>query len=64
MEQRWNDTDREKQKDSEKNLSQHHFVHHKSHPALGANRGLRGKKLATNRLSYGTSNNTTYTKSI
>jgi hypothetical protein len=28
---RWNDIDRGKLKDSEKNLSQFHFVHHKSH---------------------------------
>jgi hypothetical protein len=31
MEQRWNDTDRGKPKDSEKSLFQCHFVHHKSH---------------------------------
>jgi hypothetical protein len=31
MEQRWNDTDRGKPKDSEINLSQCHFVHHKLH---------------------------------
>jgi hypothetical protein len=30
-EQWWNDTDRRKPKNSEKNLSQYHFVHHKSH---------------------------------
>jgi hypothetical protein len=29
MEPRWNDTDRGKPKDSEKNLSQCHFVHNK-----------------------------------
>jgi hypothetical protein len=28
---RWNDIDRRKQKNSEKNLSQCHFFHHKSH---------------------------------
>jgi hypothetical protein len=28
---RWNDTDREKPKNSEKNLSQYHFVRYKSH---------------------------------
>jgi hypothetical protein len=30
MEYRWNETDKEKQKYSRKNLSQCHFVHHKS----------------------------------
>jgi hypothetical protein len=30
-ERRWNDIDRKKPKNSEKNLSQCHFVHHKSH---------------------------------
>jgi hypothetical protein len=31
MEQRWNDTDRGKLKDSEKNLSESHFIHEKSY---------------------------------
>ena len=31
MEHRWNEIDRVKPKYSEKNLSQCHFVHHKSH---------------------------------
>jgi hypothetical protein len=31
MEQRWNESGREKPKYSEKNLSQYQFAHHKSH---------------------------------
>jgi hypothetical protein len=31
VEQRWNEIDRGKPKYSQKNLSQYHFVHHKSH---------------------------------
>jgi hypothetical protein len=30
-EQQWNDINRENPKNLEKNLSQYHFVHHKSH---------------------------------
>jgi hypothetical protein len=30
-ERRWNDTDRKKTEELRKNLSQYHFVHHKSH---------------------------------
>jgi hypothetical protein len=36
------------------NLPRRHFVHHKSHlPAPGVNPGRRGRKPATNLLSYG-----------
>jgi hypothetical protein len=36
------------------NLSQRHFVHHKSHlPDPGSDPGSCGGKSATNRLSYG-----------
>jgi hypothetical protein len=47
-----NEIDRGKPKYSGKNLSQCHFVHHKSYP--GSNPGLRGGRPATNRLSHGT----------
>jgi hypothetical protein len=44
-----------KPKNSDKYLSQCHFVHHKSHwTDLGANPGRRGESPATNRLSYAT----------
>ena len=43
MEHRWNDNDWGKEKYSQKNLSQRHFVHRKSHPSdPGTNAGLRG----------------------
>jgi hypothetical protein len=41
----WNDIDRGKPKDLEKNPSQCHFVHHKSHwTDPGANLGRRGER--------------------
>jgi hypothetical protein len=43
-----------KSNDPEKNLSQCHSVHHKSHMnVLGTNLGLHDKKPLTNALSYG-----------
>jgi hypothetical protein len=51
----WNEIDRGKSKYSGKNLSQCHFVHHKSTwTDPGSNTGLRGGRPATNRLSHGT----------
>ena len=50
----WNDTDREKPKYSEKNLSQFHFLHYKSHidyPVCEP--GHRYERPATNCLSHG-----------
>jgi hypothetical protein len=55
MEQRCNDTDRGKPKNSAKNLTQCHFVHHKSNGTdLVERPRFRGENPATNRLSYGT----------
>jgi hypothetical protein len=43
MEDLWNEIDKGKPKYSEKNLSQYHFVHHKSHMEyLGSKLDLRG----------------------
>jgi hypothetical protein len=51
----WTDIDRGKPKNSEKNLSQYHFVHHKSHWIdLGANPGRCDERPAMTRLSRGT----------
>jgi hypothetical protein len=39
MERRWNEINRGKPKYSGKNLSQYHFIHHKSHMDPGSNPG-------------------------
>jgi hypothetical protein len=53
----WNDIDRRKPKESEKNLSQCPFIHHTSHWIdLGTNLGHCGERPATNHLSHGTAN--------
>ena len=50
----WNDTDREKQKYSDKNLSKYHYstISFKRND-LRSKLGLRGERKATNRLSHG-----------
>jgi hypothetical protein len=59
----WNDIDMGKPKNSERNLYQFHFVHHKSNWIdLGANPGRRGERPATNRLSHITSPTITFSK--
>jgi hypothetical protein len=64
MEHRWNEIDRE-QKYSEKNLSQCHFVHHKSTwTGPRSNPDLRDERPATNRLSHGTANPVTLRNKI
>jgi hypothetical protein len=55
MESWWNDTDRNKPKNSEKSLSQCHFsATNPTGMETGANPGLRGDSPATNLLSHGT----------
>jgi hypothetical protein len=45
----WNDIDRRKLKNSEKTLSQYHFVHHRSHMD---NPGFSGEPPARNSTSH------------
>jgi hypothetical protein len=53
---RWNDTDRRKPKNSEKNLSQRQFFSTTNPTGIdpGANPGIRGEWPATNHMSHGT----------
>jgi len=53
--ERWlDDAAKGKQKHWEADLSQWHFVQHKSHmDCLGSNPGLRGERPVTDRLNYG-----------
>jgi hypothetical protein len=59
VERRWNDTDKGKLNDSERNLSHCHSAQYRSHVniALGANPSFGGEKSATNLLGYGTAQN-------
>jgi hypothetical protein len=52
MEPRWNDIDKGKLKNSEKNLFQCHFVHHKSQ--MDSSGHYPGERRAINHLSHGT----------
>jgi hypothetical protein len=59
MEHRWNEIDKENPKYSKKNLSQCHFVHHKTHKDWpGIEPGFCGERPVTNRLSHGTAMST------
>jgi hypothetical protein len=60
----WNDTDSEKQKNSELNLSQCHFVHHTNltWTDQGMNVGLQGERPVTNCTSHGTAKHVYYTE--
>jgi hypothetical protein len=61
MEQRWNDTDERKPKDSEKScLSATLSTTNPIWTDLSMKPGLRGEKPATNRLSYGTATSLVY----
>jgi hypothetical protein len=48
----WNDIDRGKPKNSEENVAQCYFVHHKTH--MGTNLGLCSVRPATDCMSHGT----------
>jgi hypothetical protein len=54
LEHRWNEIDRVKPKYWRENLSQYHFVYHKSYIEPGSNPVLCYGRPATNLLSHGT----------
>jgi len=55
MEHWWNDNDGEKQRCSERNLLQCHFVHHNlTSSGLEPNPDIRGEIPTTNRRTHGT----------